>query len=104
MAQSALEAEMALQIRAAGLPEPEREWHFCERRFRLDFAWPDRMLALEVDGGQFVPHGGRHNTDGDRAKLNRAAILGWTVLRASGAMVKSGEALRTVEEAMRRAT
>jgi very-short-patch-repair endonuclease len=40
-----------------------------------------------VDGGQHVAGGGRHNTDTDRAKLNAAALLGWRVLRFSGAML-----------------
>jgi len=53
------------------------------RKWRFDVAFPDHCLAVEVDGGQWLPHGGRHNTDRDREKLNRAAELGWRVLRYS---------------------
>lgn len=62
---------------------PEREFRFCERRWRFDFAWPSHWVAVEIDGGIFVR--GRHvdplGGHGDRDKLNRAAVLGWKVLR-----------------------
>jgi very-short-patch-repair endonuclease len=58
--------------------------------WRFDFAWPDRMVAVEVDGGQYISKrpGGRHNTDQDRHKLNVAAMLGWRVLRFSNQMLE----------------
>jgi len=94
------------------LPEPEPQYHFARPevgdephpparpglRKRLaaaglhdwafDFCWASKRLAVEVDGGQWVPHGGRHNTDRDRDKLNHAAALGWRVLRFSGSMLR----------------
>lgn len=54
-----------------------------KRNHRFDFARPDKMIAVEVDGGQFAAGGGRHNTDTDREKLNIAAALGWRVFRFS---------------------
>lgn len=64
--------------------EPEAEWRFYRARlWRFDFAWPQAMVAVEFDGGQHAPGGGRHNTDEDRDKLNHAAALGWRVLRFS---------------------
>jgi very-short-patch-repair endonuclease len=69
---------------APDLPTPNTEWLFmAKRRFRFDLAWPQRMIAVEFDGGQWVAHGGRHNRDSDRDKLNLAAALGWRVLRFS---------------------
>jgi very-short-patch-repair endonuclease len=59
------------------------------RKFRFDYAWPLRLVALECDGGQHAPGGGRHNTDEDRFKLNLAAALGWRVLRFSGAQLRT---------------
>jgi very-short-patch-repair endonuclease len=102
---SKLEELLAWQIRAAGLPEPTRELRFAPpRRWRLDFAWPEHMLALEVDGGTWT--GGRHTRpagfEADAEKLNTAIVLGWRVLRATGAMVKDGRALQWVEDAMER--
>lgn len=54
-----------------------------QRRWRFDLAWPAHRVAVEVDGGQWMAGGGRHNTDADREKLNAAAIAGWRVLRYS---------------------
>jgi very-short-patch-repair endonuclease len=93
---SALEARFALAWRTLG-PEswpcvtqyqfhPERQWQF-------DFAFPAVKLAVEIDGGQWASHGGRHSRDSDREKLNAAAVLGWRVLRYSGAMLKDPESV-----------
>lgn len=93
-AASKLERLFALALLAFGreLPAAEREYRFHpSRRWRFDWAWPHPAglggVAVEVDGGQWQAHGGRHNTDGDREKLNEAARLGWRVLRFSGTML-----------------
>jgi very-short-patch-repair endonuclease len=81
--------DLAWHIERAAIPQPEREFRFAApRRFRFDFAWPDRKIALEVDGGRWMPGGGRHASDGDYEKLNIAASLGWRVLRVSSEMVR----------------
>ena len=53
------------------------------RRWRFDYAIPDRKIAVEVDGAVWV--GGRHNRPAgyvaDLEKLNTAASMGWLVLR-----------------------
>lgn len=82
---------------------PTREFHFHpERRWRWDFCWPDRLLALEIEGGVFT--GGRHGRGAgivkDIEKSNAAALLGWRTLRATGTMVRNGTALRLVEAAL----
>lgn len=88
---------------AAGLPEPVEEFRFCARRWRFDFCWPERKLALEVDGGVWT--GGRHvrgkGFEADLDKLNEAALLGWVVLRVTPGMVQDGRALALVERAMK---
>ena len=67
-----------------GLQIPVAEYQFAPpRRWRFDYAWPDSLVAVEFDGGQWVAHGGRHNRDSDREKLNAAAAMGWRVLRYS---------------------
>ena len=69
------------------LPEPEHK--FCpSRRFRFDWAWVEKKVAVEVDGGVWLRHGGRHGMDKDREKLNIAASLGWLVLRFSVPMLQ----------------
>ena len=74
----------ALEVR--GLPRPEREWKFeVKRRWRFDYAWPQQMIALEVEGGVWT--GGRHTRGAgflkDVEKYNRAAVLGWRLLRVT---------------------
>ena len=69
---------------APGAPEPVPEYRFSPpRRWRFDWCFPECRLAIEFDGGQRCPGGGRHNTDSDRQKLNTARALGWQVLQFS---------------------
>lgn len=100
---SKIEEALALHIRAAKLPDPVREHSFHPtRRWRFDFAWPDLMLAVECEGGQYTQ--GRHQRPagfaGDAQKYNEAQLLGWMVLRFTGDMVRSGEAIGVIERAM----
>lgn len=103
MAQSELEALLALQIRATGLPTPKTEHMFhVGRKWRFDFAFADHMLAVEVEGGTWS--GGRHTTgagfERDTEKYNQAVLDGWRVLRFTGAQVKRGEALDVIRRAL----
>ena len=101
---SDLEETMAWQMRSAGLPTPEREQRLVAgRRFRFDFSWPAQMVALEVDGGEWIQ--GRHQRPGgfrsDAEKFSLAAAAGWRVMRATGSMVRDGSALALVEAALK---
>lgn len=89
-------------LEAVGLPAPETEHRFAPpRRWRFDFAWPDRRLALEVEGGTWTH--GRHvrgrGYERDCEKYNAAALAGWTVLRVTTAMLGDGRALALLAEA-----
>ena len=100
---SALEETLALHIRAVGLPEPIREYKFDpKRRWRADFAWPEIMLLVEVEGGHWT--GGRHTRgagfENDCEKYNEAALFGWRVLRLTSTHIKTGEALAWITRAM----
>jgi Uncharacterized protein conserved in bacteria len=100
---SHLEDELAAHITYAGLPPPEREYRFAPpRRYRADFAWPDRRVIAEVEGGTYS--GGRHvrpkGYENDCNKYNLAALGGWRVFRFTGGMVRDGSALATIEEAL----
>lgn len=102
-ASSELESLLALQLRAMHLPAPVREHRFHPvRKWRFDFAWPDRMLAMEVDGGGFVAgrHGRGMGIEGDAEKASAAAILGWRVMRCTGSQIKSGQAIRWLWDAL----
>lgn len=56
-----------------------REYHF--ENFRIDLADPQHMIAIEVDGGQFKPGGGKHGSKRDYQKTRRIAAAKWTLLR-----------------------
>ena len=98
-----LEEVFALQIRATKLPAAQREYLFHHRRkWKFDFAWPQAMIAVEIEGGTYVR--GRHvRPEGfrrDCQKYNSATLMGWRVLRGDSAMVKDGSLLETITEAM----
>lgn len=93
---SPIEAQMAQQLALAAaegaIPSPVAQYKpLDDRRFRLDFAWPDGRLALEVDGAV-------HRIKGAFKKsFERQYLLlmaGWTVLHVGGDEVRSGKALQ----------
>lgn len=98
---------LAQQIRATVLQASEdavREFRFHPvRRWRFDLALVPERVAIEVDGGVFV--GGRHvrgaGREEDMRKDGAALELGWLVIHATPRLVKSGEALRWIEAAVR---
>lgn len=97
------ERAMLTLLRWAGLPDPNIEYPFHpKRKWRFDFAWPDKLVALEVEGGTWI--GGAHNRGGhfesDADKYNEAALLGWKVLRVTTDMVNDGRALGFVQRAL----
>ena len=103
MSKSALEAELALQIKALGLPEPVREYRaIAGRKFRFDFAWLEQRLLVEVNGGTYTQ--GAHSTGRgiarDYEKANLAVLQGWRVLTFDGKAIKSGEAVEIIRQAL----
>ena len=115
---SKLESQLALQMRAVKLPEPEHEYRFAAmatggtgtgvrqrikasgmKDWRMDFCWPDLMLAIEVEGGGWT--NGRHTRgsgfEADIKKYSEAMRLGYTVYRCDGRLIKNGEAVQVIE-------
>jgi hypothetical protein len=93
------------QIALAKLPVPEREVRFHPtRRWRFDYGYRDRKIAIEIEGGAWLPGGGRHTRGAgftnDLAKYSEAAILGWRILRCTPQQVASGAALALVQRAL----
>jgi hypothetical protein len=78
--ESHLEQRIFEPLLAAGieLPVPQYDVVVEGQRFRLDFAWPDAMLYVEVDG--FDTH--RMYTDFHRDRRREALLVaaGWTPL------------------------
>lgn len=93
---SHLEALFAQHLLAYKAPAAHREYRFHpERAWRMDFAWPEHRVAVEIEGGVWGL--GRHNRPrgfiADTEKYNAAAKLGWTVLRFTAQTIRSGEAI-----------
>jgi very-short-patch-repair endonuclease len=77
---SVLESRFSRLLRRHQIPEPKAElWWGPDRSYRLDFAFPDLRLVIEVDGfaAHFAPEKQRY----DRRRDNRLRRAGWTVLR-----------------------
>ncbi|MDP7636682.1 MAG: hypothetical protein QF577_03935 [Phycisphaerae bacterium] len=100
---SALEETLLFQIKAEGLPIPEREKRFHEtRKWRFDFYWPEIRVACEVEGGTYRTS--RHTTGvgfhNDCEKYNNAALLGILVLRVDSKHIKDGSAIDWLRKAL----
>ena len=99
-AKSQFEELFALQVRLDKLAPPIRELKFhATRRWRFDFAWPEFMFAVEVEGITYDPgrHQRKQGMEMDLRKYEAAMIDGWTVYRVSQQMVKEGTAIETTK-------
>lgn len=90
------EEAFALHCRAHGFT-PEREYRFCEgRKWAFDFAFPESMVAIEIEGGTKFGksrHSQGRGFEGDCVKYNAATRLGWKVYRYTTEMVAAGTAI-----------
>lgn len=114
---SELEEHLLANIRQLSLSEPLRQYKFVAqllgegkgvrkriaesglKNWQFDFCWPEYRLAVEVEGGTWINGGhnrGAYYEDNCR-KYNAALEMGWRVLRYTGDMVKSGEAVNQIE-------
>ena len=93
------EAKLQKIVEFAGLPVPVLEYKFLSsRRFKFDLAWPDRMLACEVDG---MVHRIKSRFLADMEKMNLAREAGWSVVHVTPSMIGNGEALALIRRALR---
>lgn len=84
--ESALEARIAQIIDRLGLPRATQQ-HRVElggRRYRLDFAWPDRKVFLEGNGFGF--HALATELDRDARRQNLAVTQGWRPIEVTWRM------------------
>lgn len=99
------EERLASHLRASNI-QFEREYlFFPARKWRFDFAFPEKKIAVEVEGGSAsLMSPGRHQRqegfENDMDKYNRAALLGWKVLRYTTRLVKNGFAIDQIIEAL----
>jgi very-short-patch-repair endonuclease len=83
--ESGLEMRVLRAIVAVGLPEPVQQHRvqIGDRSRRIDLAYPELKLAIEVDGWKH--HGPRSAFDADRARDNELEIIGWDRLHFTSA-------------------
>lgn len=98
-----------------GIKRPDTEYKFAasveyedragrkrKRGWAFDFAWPARLVALEVEGGIWIAGG--HNRGGgyakDMAKYNSATLLGWRIIRVQPKEVCMSETVEMIRAAL----
>ncbi|MCU1503279.1 MAG: cullin, a subunit of ubiquitin ligase [Ilumatobacteraceae bacterium] len=89
--QSDLESRVVDEIRAQLLPAPEAQWPLQlgdGRHVRLDFAWPEHRVALEVDHPFW--HAGAAESHRDRGRDRLLMTMGWIVPRITSVDVATG--------------
>jgi hypothetical protein len=104
---SKLEIKLRQQIELAGLQDG-MEAEYCAipgRKLRWDFAWPRRgRILVEIQGGIWAKGG---HTSGvgvnrDTEKANIATLAGWHILSVTSNQINSGQALRWLQDALRK--
>lgn len=78
---SKLEGRAWRMMLRSTLPEPRRQFQVdvsLRRRYRIDFAWPELLVAVEAEG--FEWHSGRVRWKADRLRVAALERLGWRVL------------------------
>ena len=81
LAESPMESEARLAMLEGGLEPPVLQYEIVDRNWRtwrVDFAWPDRLVAVEYDG--FDWHSSPEAFARDRQKRAALGELGWSVL------------------------
>jgi hypothetical protein len=84
MAEGVAEMRVVRELLAAGLPQPVRQYEIWVGGVlvaRVDLAYPDHRLAMELDG--FRWHAGRGPFRSDRLRRNRIEAAGWRLLEAA---------------------
>lgn len=102
---SAAEDALERQLQELGLTGFVREYRFHPiRKWRFDFAHPDRKLAVEVEGFGAGGMAGRHQRfmgfNQDAEKYAEAVIAGWRVIRCTTQQVRNGKAAQWVARAL----
>lgn len=89
-------------------PRPERQCEIFDAQgtfvARVDFAYPDLMIAIECDGKKH--HFGTRDWEDDLERRSRLAALGWRVIHISWEMLNNrpGELLVLLRELLGRQT
>ena len=93
------EAMLELQIRALKLPLGWVQYApIPGRRYRIDRAWPEQKLGIEVEGGV---HTIRAQWEHDCRRNNDMLLAGWRIFRLTSTMIKTGESIPLLERLLK---
>lgn len=103
---SVAESRLVEMLVSAGIPRPVTQFELrLEGRLvaRIDLAWPEQRVALELDGYRY--HCDPQSFVIDRERGNRIVTAGWTLLRTTPATVRddANQVVSEVQAALRRA-
>jgi very-short-patch-repair endonuclease len=92
-----LEGRLADQMTEAGLKfERQYKWH-PKRKFRADYAFPDKRILVELDG---AVHRIKGRFKSDIRKRQEAILEGWTMLPIGTDQVRDGTAVDVIVRAL----
>lgn len=99
------------QCQQLKLPPVFAQWRFqnsecpdnARRKWRTDFVFKDFKLMVEIDGGIWIKgaHGNPADIIRNMRKGNDAILLGYHVLHFTPAEVKTGQALKFTQQALK---
>jgi hypothetical protein len=94
--ESKIERRFAQQLAESGLPGHQRNYFFLhDRDLELDFAWPGRKVAVEIQG---MAHRIKGKFKRDIEKRALALLAGWKLLELDGASVRDGRGLEWLRQ------
>lgn len=84
--------------------EVVKEYRFDPvRRWRIDYAIPSQLIAIEVEGGVYIQ--GRHTRGSgfvkDMEKYNELACKGWTLLRVTPDSLLTSNTLEMIQRCVK---
>lgn len=112
---STLEIAFAAGLKLHKLPEAVREHRFHKsRRWRIDFAWSDQKIAVELEGGVWgtgrpCPTCGQRRSAGhqtgtgylkDIEKYNALTLSGWKLYRAAEPHITDASIFELLKEVL----
>jgi hypothetical protein len=92
-------------FKSQGLPEPVFEHSYIpNRRFRLDVAFPEHKVGIEVQGGLFLKaaHSTGTGIKRDMEKRNLGILNGWRVLECEPKDLCMVETVNMVKELLKK--
>jgi very-short-patch-repair endonuclease len=94
--ESKLERRFVQQLGEAGITDYQRNYFpITGRDWELDFCWPARKFAVEVDG---MAHRTKGRFKADFQKHAALLLAGWLVLRVCGDDVRQGRAIEWTKQ------